>query len=65
MKFIKKYAFRIGKSYMLKQLDSKVFKEHIISTVNRNIDIPKLNEHQEAELFKAIYKALVIYLKSK
>lgn len=65
MTIIKKFAFRVGKNYMLNQLKSKTFKTHIIASINQKIDIPKLNEKQEEDLFKAIYNAIVIYLAKK
>lgn len=61
---IKKFALKIAMKYLMAKLDDDKFKASIVKAVNRKLDIPKLNEKQEEELFGAILKAIVAYIKA-
>lgn len=65
MLFIKKMAFKMGKSYLLKQLETDTFKKQLVDTVNTKIDIPNLTENQEERLFVALYDAIKQYILAK
>jgi len=55
---IGKLLLRWSKKYVLKQLGSVTFKARIVDLVNKKVDIPRLNEKQEKELFSAVYEAI-------
>jgi len=65
MNFFKMLAFKFGKNYLLQQLHKVEFKRKIVDTVNDKVDIPKLTEKQEVELFNAVYDALIAYVVAK
>lgn len=48
---------------IIKKLNTTGFKQMIVHTVNKQVDIPKLNEKQEQQLLMALLDAIVAYLK--
>lgn len=41
------------------------FREQLVKTVNENVDLPNLNEQQEAELIDSVAKALFTVIKGQ
>jgi len=58
MNILGKLAFKLGKGYFFKQLEKEDFKKKIVQIVNEKVNIPKLNEKQERQLFSAVYDAI-------
>ena len=63
MYFFLKTALRISSKFILKYIESDDFKKYIVSKLNKEIDIPKLNENEEQELFNKIYSLIVNSIK--
>tara|TARA_B100000287_G_scaffold147328_1_gene139047 strand:- start:2396 stop:2599 length:204 start_codon:yes stop_codon:yes gene_type:complete len=53
IKWIKDYALTVAKNYV------KDNKDEIVSKINKKVDVPFLNEKQEAELIESIYEIVV------
>lgn len=53
---------RMIRRYITRKLLSDNFKWRLIGDINRKVDIPKLTEKQEKELFSAIYNAVVEFI---
>ena len=63
MYFFLKTALGISSKFILKYIESDDFKKYIVSKLNKEIDIPKLNENEEQELFNKIYSLIVNSIK--
>ena len=55
--FLKKFAL----DYVVKYLDNN--KAEVIKSANKKVNLPILNEKQEAELMEAIYEVVVDVVK--
>ena len=54
-----KMALKLGKKYLFSQVNSDAFRKTLGRSINREIDIPGLDEKQEAALIDALLKALM------
>jgi len=59
IKFILKLFKGPIKRYVVAQLNDDELKKELVQKVNEKLDIPKLNEVDEAKLLDAIYEASV------
>lgn len=58
MKFLFKLVKPLLKRIVKKKLKSEAYKSAIVEDVNDLIDLPNLNEQEEAELLDSIYNSL-------
>jgi hypothetical protein len=63
MAFILKTAIKLSSAWIIKYVESDAFKTYVVSKLNKEIDIPKLNENEEQELFNKIYTMIVNSIK--
>lgn len=59
----KRLAFRMARGYILSKLEDPEFKAYIVKFINSKINIPRLNEKQERNLFVAIVNSCCEYFK--
>lgn len=59
MNFLLKMLKPLIKTRLIKELEKKETKDLVINYVNSKINIPQLNEVEEAKLFEEIYNSLL------
>jgi len=58
------WFYKIILPFMLKHMTSHGFKRRLIETVNKNLDIPMIDETSEKLVFDALYESILSVLKS-
>ncbi len=58
MNWLIKMAKPLIKKILIKELEKEATRSLVIDLVNTKVDLPKLSEHEEEELFNKIYDAV-------
>ena len=53
----------IAVDQLIEMLETKQFKKKLVKKLNKNVDIPMLNERTEHKVFDAVYDMIVSALK--
>ena len=54
-----KILLKVLRGTILKRIVSESFKSELIARINKEVDIPKLDEAEEEKLFKAVVDAVL------
>ena len=61
-KWIKGKIINVTMGYIMRKILSEEFKNYLVEVINEKVDLPKLNEKQEARLIKAVIESLAVYI---
>jgi len=62
VKWAKGKIINVTMGYIMRKVLSDDFKQYLVAVINEKVDLPKLNEKQEARLIKALIETLAVYI---
>ena len=62
VKWAKGKIINVTMGYIMRKVLSDDFKNYLVAVINEKVDLPKLNEKQEARLIKALIETLAVYI---